>query len=129
VAASDISLARNPLSPISLDGKSGAKSLKHGGLKFNVPVKLYWDYAVNKRDISINALIDTGAENTIFDTDFVVQMMMSLVKREKKLRLKAADGSLHKRSGMVHVQSVQMEVSATKSGLTKLLIWLPRLCA
>jgi len=44
VASSDISLARNPVSPISLGGKSGAKSLKHGGLKFHVPVKLSWDY-------------------------------------------------------------------------------------
>jgi len=37
---SDISLARNPVSHISLDEKSGAKSLMHGGLKFHVPVKL-----------------------------------------------------------------------------------------
>jgi len=40
VAASDISLAQNPVSHISLDGKTGAKSLKHAGFKFHVPVKL-----------------------------------------------------------------------------------------
>ena len=71
VEASDISLARNPVSHICLHGKSGAKSLNHGGLKFHVPVKLSWDYGGHKRNISINALIDTGAEATIFDADFV----------------------------------------------------------
>lgn len=40
VAASDISLARNHVSGISLDGKSLAKALKQGGLKFHIPVKL-----------------------------------------------------------------------------------------
>ena len=40
VVASDISLAQTPVSYISLDGKSGAKSLKHGGLKFHAPVKI-----------------------------------------------------------------------------------------
>jgi len=103
VAASDISLARNPASPISLDRKSRAKSLKHGGLKFHVPVKLSWDYGGNKWDISINALIGTGAEATIFNADFVKQMMMPKVKREKRLRLEAADGSLLKTSGIVRV--------------------------
>ena len=71
VAAWDILLARNPVSHISFDGESGAKSLKHDGLKFHVPVKLSWDYGGNKRHISINALIDTGAEAMIFDADFV----------------------------------------------------------
>ena len=75
MAASDISLARNPVSHLSLVPKSGAKSLRHSGLKFHVPIKLSWDYAGNKRDISINALIDSGAEATIFDADFVEQMM------------------------------------------------------
>ena len=76
MVASDISLAWNTVSNIYLDGKSGAKSLKHGGLKFHVPVKLFWDYGVNKRDISFNTLIDIGAKVTIFDVDFVKQMIM-----------------------------------------------------
>ena len=121
VAATDISLPQNPVSNISLDGKSGAKSLKHGGSKFHVPVKLSWDYGGNKRDISINALIDTGAEATIFDTDFVEQMMMPWVKREKRLRIEGADASLLKRSGIVRVQSIQMEVPDARSGHDKTL--------
>jgi len=40
VAPSDISLAQNTVSHISLDGKCRAKSLKDGGLKFHVPVRL-----------------------------------------------------------------------------------------
>jgi len=110
VAASDISLARNPVSHISLYGKSGAKSMKHRGLKFHVSVKLSWDYGGNKRDISIEPLIDSGAEATIFDADFVEQTMMPWVKREKRLRLEDADDSLLNRSGMVRVQNIQMEV-------------------
>ena len=76
VAASDISLARNLVSNISLEGKSSAKVLRPGGMKFHVPVKLSWVYGGNTRVITINALIDTGAEVTILDTDFVEQMMM-----------------------------------------------------
>ena len=64
-------MAWNPVYSLSLDGKSGAKSLKHSGLKFHVPFILSWDYGGNKMDISINALIDTGAEAKIFDADFI----------------------------------------------------------
>ena len=80
MGASDISLAQNPVSDISLDGKSGAQSLQHGGLTFHVPVKSSWDYGGNKSDISMNALIDTGVETMIFDADFVEQIMTPWVK-------------------------------------------------
>jgi len=75
----------------------------------------------NKRDICINPLIDSGAEATIFDADFVEQMMMLWVKREKRLRLEGADGSLLKRSGIVRVQNVQMEVPDARLGHDKTL--------
>jgi len=68
VAVSDISLVRN------VDAQ--AKVFKCEGLKFLVAVKLSWLYDGNKRELSINALVDTGAEATIFDTNFVEQMMM-----------------------------------------------------
>ena len=42
--------------------------------------------------ITVNAPIDTGAEVTILDTNFVEQNMMPWVKRENKLRLESADG-------------------------------------
>ena len=119
MAASDISLGRNPVSQISLDIKSVAKSLKHGGLKFHVPVKIPWDCGGNKRNISINTLIDTGAGATIFDADFVEQMMTPWVKSEKRLRLEGADGSLLKRSRIVHVQNVQIEVPDARSAHEK----------
>jgi len=96
----DISSARNPVPYISFDGKSEAKSFKYGALKFHIPVKASWDYEANKSHISINALIDTVAEDIIFNADFVVQMIMPYVKREKRLTLEAANGSLHKRSGI-----------------------------
>ena len=121
VAALDISLARNPVSHISWDEKSVAKSLKHGGLTFDVPVKVSCDCEANKRHISIESLIDTGAEATIFDADFVEQMMMTWVKREKRLGLEGTAGLLHKRSGIVHVQNVQMEVSDARAGHDKTL--------
>jgi len=76
VAASDISLARNPVSNFSLVGKSSVKVSTPGGMKFHIPVKLSWVYGTNTRVITVNALIDTGAEVTILDTDFVEQMMM-----------------------------------------------------
>ena len=63
VVVSDIPLVGN------VDAR--VKILKHEGLKFLVPVKLSWLYEGNKRELSINALLDTGAEATIFDTDFV----------------------------------------------------------
>jgi len=40
VAASDISLAQNPVYNFSLVGKSSAKVLRPGGMKFHIPVKL-----------------------------------------------------------------------------------------
>jgi len=76
VAASDISLARKPVSNFSLVGKSSAKVLRPGGMKFHIPVKLSWLYSGNTRVITVNALIDTGAEVMILDKDFVEQMMM-----------------------------------------------------
>jgi len=66
------------VSDILLVGKADAqaKVLKREGLKFLVPVNLSWLYEGNKRELSINALVDTGVEAMIFDTDFVEQMMM-----------------------------------------------------
>ena len=82
------------MSDIPLVGKADARAkvLKREGLKFLVSVKLLWLYEENKRELSINALVDTGAEATIFDTDFVQQMMMPWVKRETRLRLESTDG-------------------------------------
>ena len=40
VPATDISYARNPVSNYSLVGKSSAKVLRPGGMKFHIPVKL-----------------------------------------------------------------------------------------
>jgi len=98
VAVSDIPLVGN--------ADAQAKVLKHEGLKFLVPIKLSCLYEGNKRELSINALVDTGAEATIFDTDFVEQMTMPWVKRETRLRLESADGSILKRSGTVQVKNV-----------------------
>jgi len=58
--------------------------------------------------ITVNALIDTSAEVTILDTDFVGQMMIHWVKRENRLSLESADGSLLRRSGTVQVKQVQL---------------------
>jgi len=69
----------------------------------------------------VNALIDTGAEVTILDTDFVEQMMMPWVNRENRLRLENADGSLLNRSGTVQVKQVQLEVPDARSGKQKIL--------
>jgi len=81
VASSDISLSRNPISNFSLVGKSSAKLLRPSGMKFHIPVKLSWVYSGNTRVITVNTLIDTGAEGTIVDTDFVEQIMMPWIKR------------------------------------------------
>jgi len=91
------------VSDISLVGKAGvgAKLLKYEGLQFLVSVKLSWLYEGNKRELLINALVNTGAEATIFDTDFVEQMIMPWVKRETRLRLESTDGSILKRLGTV----------------------------
>jgi len=53
------------------------KVLRPGRMKFHIPVKLSWVYGGNTRVITVNALIDTGAEVTILDTHFVEQMMMA----------------------------------------------------
>jgi len=45
-------------------------------MKFNIPVKLSWVYGGNTRVNAMNALIDTSAEVTILDRDFVAQMMI-----------------------------------------------------
>jgi len=121
VAASDISLARNPVSNFSLVGKSSAKVLRPGKMKFHILVKLSWVYSGNTRVKTMNALIDTSVEVTVLDTDFVEQMMMLWVKRENRLRLQSADGSLLKRSGTVQVKQVQLEVPDARSGKQKIL--------
>jgi len=108
VAASHISLARIPVSNFSLVGKSSVKVLRPGGMKFHLPVMLSWVYSGNTRVITVNSLIDTGAEVTILDTDFVEQMMMPWVKSQNRLRLESADGSLLKRFGTVQIKQVQL---------------------
>jgi len=111
VAMSDIPLVRN--------ADAWAKVLKHEGLKFLVPVRLSWLYKGNKRELSINALVDTSAEAMIFDINFVEQMMMPWVKRETRLRLESADGSIVKRSDTVQVKNVMMFVLDARSGKNK----------
>jgi len=98
VSVSDIPLVGNT--------DARAKVLKPEGLKFLVPVKLSWLYEGNKRELSINALVDTGAEATIFDTDFVEQIIMPWVKRETRLRLESTDGSILKRTSTVQVKNM-----------------------
>jgi len=122
VAASDISLAWNSVSNFSFVAKSSAKVLRPGGMKFHIPVKLSWVYGGNIGVITVNALIDTGAKVLILDKDFVEQMMMPCVKRENRLRLESADGSLLKRSGTVQVKLVQLEVPDARSGKEKILV-------
>jgi len=130
VAESDISLPRNPVSNFSFPGKSFAKVLRPRGIKFHIPVRLSWVYGGNTRVITVNALIGTGAEMTILDADFVEQMMMPWVKRENRLRMESADGSLLKRSGTAQVKQVQLEDPDARSGKTKKnLTWLLRLRA
>jgi len=121
VVASDSSLARNRISNFSFVGKSSAKVLRPGGMTFHIPVKLSWVYRGNTRVVTVNALLNTGAEVTILDTDFVEQMMMPPVNRENRLRLESADGSLLKRSGTVQVKQVQLEVPDARSGKQKFL--------
>jgi len=108
---------------ISLVGKvhTWAKVSKRERLKFLVSIKLSWLYEENKCELSINALVDTGAEATIFDTDFVEQMMMPLVKRETRLRLESADGAILKRSGTVQVKNMEIYMPDARSGKNKTL--------
>jgi len=120
VAASDIPLPRNPDSNFSLVRKSSAKVLRPGGMKFHIPVKLSCVYGGNTRVITMNGLIDTGAEVTILYADFVEQMIMPCGKRENRMRLESADGSLLKRSGTVQVKQVQLEVPDARSGKQKI---------
>jgi len=96
-----------------------AKVLKRKGLKFLVPVMLSWVYEENKRELFINALVDTGAEAMIFDTNFVEQMMMPWVKRETRLRLESADSSIHKKSATVQAKNVEVCVPDGRSGKNK----------
>jgi len=100
---SDISLVEN--------ADAQAKVFKHEELQFLVPVKISSLYEGNIRELSINTLVDTDVEATIFDTDFVEQMMMPLVKRETRLELESADGSIIKRSVTVQVKNVEMYVA------------------
>jgi len=107
--------------PLVGNADARAKVLKREGLKFQVPIKLSWLYEGNNRELSIYALVDTGAEATIFDTDFVEQMMIPWVKRETRLRLESADGSILKRSGTVQVKNVEMGVPDARLGKNKTL--------
>jgi len=121
VAASNFSFARNPVFNFSSVGKSPAKVLKPGGIKYHIPFKLSWLYGGIIIVITINALIDTGAEVTILDTDLLEQMMMPWVKIEKRLRLESTNGSLLKRSRTIQVKQVQLEVSDARLGNQKIL--------
>jgi len=62
--------------PLVGNANTRAKVLKREELKFLVPIKLSLFYEGNKRELSINALVNTSTEAIIFDMDFVEQMMM-----------------------------------------------------
>jgi len=113
VAVSDIYLVGN--------ADARVKILKREELKFLVPVKLSCTYEGNIREISINALVDTGVEATIFDMDFVEQMMILWVKTETRLRLESADGSRLETLGTVQVKNVEMCMPDARSGKNKTL--------
>ena len=101
---------------ISLAGKSVTKALKRDGLRFLVPVDLSWNYQGQMRTISISALVDTGAEATIFDCDFVERKLLPWKRRETRLKLEGADGSPLKRSGIAQVQGMEMKVLDARTG-------------
>jgi len=111
------------VSDILLVGKANArvKVFKREKLKFLVPVKLSWLDEGNTRELFINALVHTGTEATIFHTDVVEQTMMPWVKRETRLRLESADGSILNRSDTVQVKNVEMCVPDARSGKKKTL--------
>jgi len=71
MAASDILLAGNHVSNFFLLCKSSAEVLRPGGIKFHIPVKLSWVYGGNTRLITMNAIIDMGAEVKFLYQDFV----------------------------------------------------------
>ena len=45
-------------------------------MKFHMPVNLSWVYSGNTRLITVNDLIDIGAEVKILDMDFVEQILI-----------------------------------------------------
>jgi len=71
--------------------------------------------------ITIKASFDTGAKETILDTDLVEQIMMPSVTKENRRELESAYGSLVKRSGTVQVKQVNLAVPDTSSGKPKIL--------
>jgi len=113
VTVSDISLLGNA------DAWAGV--LKHEEIEFLVLVKLFWLNKGNKRELSINALIDPGAETMIFNTNFVEQMIIPWVKRETRLRLERADGSILNRLDTVQVKNVEIYIPDARSGKNKIL--------
>jgi len=106
VAASDISLASNPVSNYSFIGKSSVKVFRPSGMKFHILVKISCVYGRNTRAITVNALIATGADVNILDAEFGAKMMVPRVKRENRLRLESTDDHVLKRSGTVQVKQV-----------------------
>ena len=78
-----------------------------------------WDYFGVKKSVPVKALIDTGAEVSVFDIGFVERNLLPWRRREEPLRMLSADGSEFKRAGKFRVIDLALEGTDIRTGKTR----------
>jgi len=78
-----------------------------------------WNYLGQLKELLFDALVDTGADCSVFDIDFVERQLLPWTRREKPVCIRGINGSLCKRSGKVQVKGLQIQVPDLKTGQMK----------
>ena len=68
---------------------------------FLLPITISWKYLGQLKELSFDALVDTGADCSIFDIDFVERQLLPWTRREKLVWIRGINGSLCKCSSKV----------------------------
>ena len=97
-------------------GKSENTRVLHS---FLLPIIISWNYLGQLKELSFDALVDTGADCSVFDIDFVERQLLPWTRREKPVRIRGIDGSLCKCSGKVQVKGLQIQVPDLRTGQMK----------
>ena len=83
---------------------------------FLIKVVISWDYMGNRKDLEVLALVDTGAECSVFDISFVEENLLPWKQRATPLRIVGADGSRCQRAGRIQAVGLTLEATDARTG-------------
>jgi hypothetical protein len=112
----DGNLVSLDFSGLGISGKDLGKTAAKGIHGFIVPVTVSFIYEGKLKEVSLQALADTGADVSIFDVKFVEEKLLPWRRREQRRNIQAVDGSVCPGSGWVQVTQLKIKVPDGTTG-------------